>query len=183
MLTHNEAKAIVDSLVPITDNESKLIRYMAWHETKYGSAWKPGQGDSSHNMGAITTTHPDNLSFEHKDSKFNPRTGKVEEYTTFFAGYSTDYDGFSALKNLVLQPDVRDALSTDDWGAAIVDVYNHHYFMGLHSHDTPEGNAANVNDYFDALSNAAFTIAKETEESVPGPLDRRDYPGSHSGLS
>jgi len=176
MLTHIQAKQLVDSLVPITDNESKLIRYMAWHETNYGAGWKPGQGAGSHNMGAITTTRPDALSFEHTDSKFNPKTGKVEEYTTYFAGYETDYDGFSALKNLVLKPEVRAALSTDDWGAAVTDIYENHYFMGLHSHVTPEGNAQNINDYFNALSNAAFTISKETGEQVPGPLDRRMEP-------
>ncbi len=173
MLTHGQAKEIVDSLVPITDNESKLIRYMAWHETNYGADWKEGQGAGSHNMGAITTTKPDELSFEHTDSKFNPQTGKVETYSTWFAGYKTDYEGLDALKRLVLRQDVKDCLANDDWLGAITDVYNHHYFMGLHSHETAEGNAANVNDYFNALSMAAYKIAAVTGESVPLPLEER----------
>lgn len=173
MLTHGQAKEIVDSLVPITDNESKLIRYMAWHETNYGAGWKEGQGAGSHNMGAITTSAPNELSFQHTDSKFDPKTHKIVTYTTYFAGYETDYDGLNALKNIVLKQDVRDCLANDDWLGAITNVYNHHYFLGLHSHETAEGNAANVNDYFNALSNAAFKIAAVTGETVPLPLEEK----------
>jgi hypothetical protein len=169
-MNHTEAQGIVDAL-GVTPAESLFLRGVAWHETNYGTGWRKGAGAGSFNMGAITTTHPDSLSFEHKDSLFDSKLGHVREYVTWFAGYPSASAGFGALRRIVLKPNVVAALADNDFRAAVQGMYNNSYFMGLHSHKTDEGNAQNVDDYYGAVQRAVQLIGNETGESEPVPLE------------
>jgi hypothetical protein len=163
MLTHTQAKTLVDSL-GVTPNESLYMRMVALHETSYGAGWKP-PGNKSHNMGAITTAHPDSLSFRYGDS--DPDSGT---YTTWFAGYPDDLAGFKALRDTLLKDNVKVALANNDWLEAAQAQYNNGYYRGNHTHSTSEGNEANVNDYHKANAEAGHKITAETGESDPNPL-------------
>lgn len=163
MLSHIQAKQLVDPL-GVTPNESLYMRMVALHESSYGAGWKP-PGDKSHNMGAITTAHPDALSFRYNDS--DPDSGA---YTTWFAGYTSDLAGFKGLKDTLLKDNVKNALANDDWLEAVQCQYNNGYFRGNHTHSTSEGNEANVNDYYKALGEASHKITAQTGERDPIPL-------------
>lgn len=167
MLTHLQAKAMVDALPGVTRVASLFVRAVAWHETNYGAGWKPGEGAGSWNMGAITTAHPDALSFKHADSKFDPKAGRVVEYTTWFAGDVDARAGFARLAKLVLKPNVVAALATNDVLQGVAGMYENGYFLGLHTHQNVEGDKLNIEDYYSAVAKAIATIGRETGERHP----------------
>jgi hypothetical protein len=155
---HSEAKTIVDShgLSPV---ESLFVRAVAWHETNYGQGWKPGEGLGSNNMGAITTANPDDLSFEHVDSRFDPKKGKVVQYTTWFKGYPDADSGFRDLEHTVLRDNVKEALARSSVDDAVDAMYDNSYFKGVH----PD-RESNVADYQNAVSRALSAITGATGE-------------------
>lgn len=182
MLSHKQAKSIVDGLGynPVT---SLFLRAVSEHETNYGAGWKvqnvawfgspiawvPGVS-APWNMGAITTASPDALSFSHKDSKFDDVTGKVKQYTTWFAGDPNAAAGFARLGRTLLKAQVVEALETHDIQSAIVGMYDQHYFLGLHTHANPNGDRLNITDYYAAVAKAIAKIGKETGEVHPNVL-------------
>lgn len=108
MLSDSEAKAIVDRVgdeLGLSPEERLAVRCVAKHETQYGAGWdakhnppRAERGAGSNNWGAITTTSKDpGDSFAHGDSRFNPQTGKVEQYQTRFAKHATPEQGARAL--------------------------------------------------------------------------------------
>ena len=97
MLSHIEAKKLVERTVPgISPGASLLVRAIGWLETNYGAGWKGEAAQASHNWGAITGGYQ-GKSFEYKDSRYDPKTEKVVEYTTNFRSYPDDA---SAAKDL-----------------------------------------------------------------------------------
>ncbi|HEX4334670.1 MAG TPA: hypothetical protein VH062_02085 [Polyangiaceae bacterium] len=171
MLTHTQAKSIVDALPGMTAAKSLFCRLVAWHETNYGAGWKEGEGAGSNNMGAITTTHPDQYSFKHVDSKFDDAAGKVVPYTTWFAGDPTPALGFKRLVDTICRSsEVTDALACNDFLQATTGMYDEHYFLGLHTHANPNGDRLNIEDYYAALIKALGVIGHETGEVQPDVL-------------
>lgn len=160
---HVKAKAATDKL-GLTPNEGLFVRSVAWHETNYGLGWKQGEGAGSFNMGAITTTKPDALAFQHKDSRND--TGKVITYTTWFKGYPSFQDGMKGLADFVLRPNVKAALKKGDFKGATDAMYANKYYLGIHPRNTPEGNAANMNDYYNAVNKAFTKISSATGEAI-----------------
>lgn len=177
-ITHAQAKTLVDAL-GVTDVESLFLRAVSWHETKYGGAWKPARvkrwfgapidwhpgSNPPWNMGAITTTTPDGLSFAHQDSKFG--AGSVEQYTAWFAGDPGPPSAFARLMRTVLKPDVKAALAVHDVMEGVSLMYGHCYFLGLHTHENLDGDRLNITDYYRAVARAIETIGKETGERHP----------------
>ncbi len=160
---HVKAKRATDSL-GLTPNESMFTRAVAWHETNDGLGWKEGEGAGSFNMGAITTTHPGPLDFQHKDSRND--TGQVIEYTTWFKGYPSFAAGMKGLADFLLKPNVKAALAKGDFPGAVSAMYANKYFLGIHPRNTPEGNAANVADYTKAVMTAFNTFTTHTGEQI-----------------
>lgn len=163
-MNHKTAQSIVDShgLSPV---ESLFVRAVAWHETNYGMGWKTGEGAGSHNMGAITDPSPDELSFKHVDSRFDPKKGKVVEYTTWFKGYVDDDAGFRDLERTVLKDNVKEALASGDVSAAVEAMYDNNYYKGVH----PD-RESNIADYQNAVSRALSAITGATGEAPIVPL-------------
>lgn len=163
-MKHTEAKDIVDSH-GLTPNESLFVRAVAWHETNYGAGWKTGEGQGSNNMGAITTSEPDSLSFKHVDSRFDPEKGKVVEYTTWFKGYPDADAGFRDLEKTALHANVKLALAQGSVDDAADAMYDNGYYKGVH----PD-RESNVADYQNALSRAMSAITAATGEPAIVPL-------------
>ena len=171
LLSHTDAKRVCDDELGLTKNESLFERCVAWHETGYSGGWGPPKapdgGEGSWNMGAVTTPHPDALSFCHKDSRFDPRFGKVVVYTTWFAGYESAAKGFEGLRDVLMRPNVKAALATGDFLGAVSAMYDNGYFLGLHTHASVEGDRDNIEDYYKGVVGALAVIAKETGEVQP----------------
>lgn len=168
-----------NALAPLglSPNESKFVRAVAWHETNDGLGWKQGEGAGSFNMGAITTNNPGPLDFQHKDSRND--TGQVITYTTWFKGYPSFEAGMQGLATFLLKPNVRAALAKNDIQGAVQAMYDNKYFLGIHPRNTPvkpgtlaerakagDGNAANVLDYYNAVTKAFGTIFSYTGEQI-----------------
>lgn len=176
-LTHSQVKAIVDALPGVSAVESLFVRAVALHETSYGTGWRTPEGKRSNNMGAITTRHPDALSFEYKDSLFDAKLGRIREYVTWFAGWPTPEAGLAALAKRVLTPSVRAALAFHDFLGAVSADYDSGYFMGLHQHDGAQGDVADIEDYWRALVKSVTRIGQETGEVVPDVLHATVHDG------
>lgn len=169
---HVKAKLATDAIPGITPAESAFIRSVAWHETNYGTGWgntpPPNGGAGSFNMGAITTASPGPLDFQHKDSRND--TGQVVTYTTWFKGYPSFQAGMNGLAQQVLKPNVKAAIAKNAKNpaaaldAGVQGMYDNHYFLGIHPRNIASGNAANVADYFSAVSKAFATISSNTGE-------------------
>lgn len=173
---HARAKIATDKL-GLTPAEGQFVRMVAWHETNYGQGWKAGEGAGSFNMGAITTTKPGPLDFQHKDSRND--TGQVITYTTWFKGYPSFEAGMQGLAMFLLKPNVKAALAKNDFRGAVQAMYDNHYFLGIHARNTPvkpgtleeraaagDGNAANVLDYVRATQRAFTTFSRFTGETM-----------------
>lgn len=169
MMTHAQAKRIVDAIVGVSAVESLFCRCVSWHETNYGAGWKPpgppNGGQGSNNMGAITTLMPDRYSFRHQDSRND--TGEIIQYVTWFAGDPTPEQGFERLVHTVLKPNVREALRQNDFMGATTAMHENGYFLGTHSRATPLTDRLNIEDYYAALVKACRLIGAETGESQP----------------
>lgn len=167
---HVRNKALVDSL-GVTPNESNFMRRVGYHETKYGLGWggaaPPDGGNGSWNMGAITTPTGKQTSvydFHHGDSR-NDGNGVIQ-YTTWFAGYPNALEGWKGLARTLLKPNVKAALAKNDFNGAVAAMYANKYYLGIHPRTTPEGNAANVNDYLKATTKAFTTFSQYTGEKI-----------------
>lgn len=161
-MNHKTAQSIVDSH-GLSPTESLFVRAVAFHETGYGN-WKTA-GAGSHNMGAITTANPDELSFKHVDSRWDPKQGKLVEYTTWFKGYVDDDAGFRDTERHVLKANVKEALANNDVTAAVEGMYDNSYFKGVH----PD-RESNLEDYQNAVSRALSAITGATGEAPIVPL-------------
>jgi peptidoglycan hydrolase-like protein with peptidoglycan-binding domain len=170
---HVRAKAAADAIPGLTPAESAFMRSVGWHETDYGNGWgttpPPNGGAGSFNMGAITTTTPGPLDFQHVDSR-NDGNGVVQ-YTTWFKGYPSFQAGMQGLADTVLKPNVRAAIAANKdpqkaFAAGVAAMYANHYFLGIHPRNTDAGNAANVQDYMTAVTNAFSIISENTGESI-----------------
>lgn len=184
MLTHAQAKQLVDVIPRMTPAKSLFCRCVSWHETNYGGGWKAGNVkrwygtpfawrpgvNAPWNMGAITTAHPDEWSFAHQDSKFSDEAGGVVSYVTWFAGDPTPALGFQRLVATICKQEVNDALAVNDFLGATTGMYDQHYFLGLHTHGNPNGDRQNIEDYYGAIVKAIESIGRETGESQPDVL-------------
>ncbi|HET9930199.1 MAG TPA: peptidoglycan-binding domain-containing protein [Polyangiaceae bacterium] len=189
-ISDREAKKIVDSLVDelgLSPVESLAVRLVGKHESGYGMGWKRPGSVGSNNWGAITrpTGGPD--TFEHEDSKWNPKTGKVEQYVTHFQKYATPRDGARGLALQLLfeganpkkprRANVAAALerrSIPDLAAAM--RFNR-YFLGV---KPPEQAIA---DYAAALERMYQDIRADTGEDLfDRPLVRNASQTEHSEL-
>ncbi len=165
---HVKVKKAADS-IGLTPNQSLFLRADSWHETNYGLGWgntpPPNGGAGSFNMGANTTgggqTGPHD--FEHKDSRND--NGQLITYSTWFKGYPTLEDGLKGHAAILLKQNVKDALAKGDFQGAVKAMYANHYYLGIHPRNTDEGNAANVTDYWAAISRALTTIKQHTGDS------------------
>lgn len=175
LITHADAKRMCDTLSGVSGVESLFMRCVAWHETGYGAKWRqpgpPNGGAGSNNMGAITTSHPDQWSFRHQDRRNDD--GTVIVYTTWFAGDATPAAGFERLREFVLRPNVREALDRADFFDAVAAMHENKYFLGVHSRATPLTDRLNVTDYVTAVRKACETIGAETGEEWPTVLPPR----------
>lgn len=168
---HVKAKAAADAIPGLTAAEKAFMRAVGWHETNYGTGWgstpPPNGGAGSFNMGAITTTAPGPLDFQHVDSRND--TGQVVQYVTWFKGYPSFQAGMQGLADTVLKPNVKAAIAANKdpkkaFAAGVQAMYDNHYFLGIHPRNTAAGNAANVADYMTAVTNAFNTISANTGE-------------------
>jgi hypothetical protein len=93
-VTHDEARLVLERAVPgISPVESRLVRAISVVESHYGDGWT-GVGRGSHNWGAITAGSAwRGATFEHRDSRWNPKTRRQESYTTQFRRYPSDEAG------------------------------------------------------------------------------------------
>lgn len=184
MLTEQQAKAMVDAL-DVTPVESFFLRCVSRHETSYGAGWNPAHVKSwfsarppawhpginaPWNMGAITTAHPDALSFSHQDSKFDDAAGGVKAYVTWFAGDPTPELGFKRLRDTVLHPNVRAALAEHDFMQGLTCMHENCYFLGIHSRGSPLTDRLNIEDYWNAVVKEAADIGHVTGEDIPEVL-------------
>ncbi len=160
---HVKAKRALENY-GLTPNESMFTRAVAWHETNDGLGWKEGEGKGSFNMGAITTSQAGPPNFRHKDSRND--TGQVIEYTTWFKGYPSFEAGMRGLADFVLKPNVKAAIKNGDFAAGAKAMYMNKYYLGVHQRNTPEGNAANVKDYTNAVMKAVNTYTAYTGEKI-----------------
>ena len=170
MLTHAQAKSLADSL-GLTPAESLFLRAVAWHETRYSAGWgPPDRGGGSWNMGAVTTSNPDQYSFKHEDSRWDPKQGRVVQYTTWFAGYPSALAGLSGLRDVLMKANVVEALGKNDFLGAVSAMYDNRYFLGLHPHDGSIGDRDNIEAYYTAVVNAVQSIGAQTGETQPDVL-------------
>ena len=184
MLTHSRAKALVDELPGVNAVESLFLRGVSDHETGYGGGWKPEKVKQWYgkpiawrpgvtapwNMGAITTLHPNELSFSHQDSQFDPKEGHVVQYVTWFAGDPTPELGFARLRDTALKPNVRAALENNDFMLGIIGMYENGYFRGLHTHELVTGDRDNIKDYYAKVAQCIVSIGQATGEVQPDVL-------------
>jgi hypothetical protein len=170
---HVKAKAAADAIPGLTPIQRAFMRSVGWHETDYGNGWgttpPPEGGAGSFNMGAITTTNPGPLDFKHVDSRND--TGQVVQYTTWFKGYPSFQAGMQGLADTVLKPNVKAALASSSdpkkaFAAGVAAMYANSYFLGIHPRNSAAGNAANVQDYVTAVTNAFNTISENTGENL-----------------
>ena len=168
---HVKAKAAADAIPGLTPVQRAFIRSVGWHETSYGNGWgttpPPNGGAGSFNMGAITTTEPGPLDFQHVDSRND--TGEIIQYVTWFKGYPSFQAGMQGLADTVLKPNVKAAIAANKdpkkaFAAGVQAMYYNHYFLGIHPRNSDAGNAANVADYMTAVTNAFSTISANTGE-------------------
>lgn len=166
------AKDIVDGLPQIhNERESLYTRMVARHETGYGFGWGKGKstgGVGSNNWGAVTVScSSSSPKFVHKDSKFNPKTGRVEVYETCFRIYDSPEAGASHLANILLKENVRQALKFGLY-PAVAAQYANKYFLGTSSKPTQEErDKQNIQRYYDALIRNKEGILSNTEEKDP----------------
>lgn len=84
--THREAKAILDA-PGISPGLSLLTRAVSVIETHYGDGWREA-GTGSHNWGAVTAgPRWEGDTFEHRDSRWDPKKKTVIWYTAKFRSY------------------------------------------------------------------------------------------------
>ena len=192
MLSDQEAKRIVDEvgdemgLAPI---ERLAVRLVAKRETGYGAGWdaqhKPAPraelGAGSNNMGAVTTTSTDPANFfEHKDSRFDPKLGKVVEYVAKFSRHTTPEGGFRELAHVLLfnpgttqrRENVSRALALGSLLELATAMRMNRYFIG--TKPIPEA----IEEYRSALADCYASIRANTGEdffdspkAAPGSLE------------
>jgi Putative peptidoglycan binding domain len=160
MMTHGRALRILESVAPeLTPSERLVAQSISLHETGYGSGWKPGHGEGSHNWGAITRAASDpGPFFESRDST------PTRSYVGRFRVYATDEEGARDVVDVALKPDVREAANAGDMQGVAARMYGHGYYTG--TSPTP---AVNVARYRDKLLEAADSITRATGEPNPFP--------------
>jgi len=178
MMSDQEAKTIVDQVgdsMGLSPIERLAVRCVSKHETQYGAGWdaqhkpapRPEFGAGSNNMGAITTTSTiaDNY-FVHTDSRFDPATGKVIEYTTKFSKHSTPAAGFAELAQTLLfqngqrRANVAKALAAGSLLELATAMRMNRYFLGT----KPMAEA--IEDYRSALERRYQEISTSTGEDL-----------------
>jgi len=156
---HQSAKAIVDRVDPsLSAAESLAVRAVAHHETKYGKAWKEGQGKGSNNMGAIMTgqSEAECTGFSHPDS--NPDG----PFTGCFRIYESEDAGFKDLIRVLLKSNVKGSASNGDLRGIARGMFDNHYYTG-----TSKDDETNVTRYHDALRRSLDEILAATGEKDP----------------
>ncbi|HEX2599581.1 MAG TPA: peptidoglycan-binding protein [Terriglobales bacterium] len=170
MVTHSEAKRIVDGLGLLTPQESFVLRAVASHETDYGAGWKP-PGVGSNNWGAVTV-HPNSDgscpvgSFGYGDSKRSGaggEGGEVEQYQTCFRIYPTPTDGAKGLlyELFTRRPSVRLAVPQGLEAVARA-MRDTSYYLG-----TKPTKEEQIADYRQALEENGKKILLATGEDWP----------------
>ena len=159
MLSHIQAKTMVDSLPSMTPELSLLTRAIAWLETNYGAGWK-GNGVGSHNMGAITGKYK-GKSFGYGDSRYDEKQGVVK-YTTDFRLYPDDRTGFEDLAYLLRRSYSKAINEVPDWPAVSAALYG--YYLGTQ----PKEQA--ISTHAKRLESVVNTIVAKTGERTPGTM-------------
>lgn len=138
-------------------------------ETENGSGWK-GAGKNSNNMGAITAGPKwKGATFEYRDSRPDPKTGKDVWYVTKFRKYPTPAAGFEDLVRIVLKANGRDkavlpsAKVYDLYGVS-KGLYSTTYFTGRAADGNPD---ARIRRHYIALHASVTRIAKALGEPLP----------------
>jgi peptidoglycan hydrolase-like protein with peptidoglycan-binding domain len=190
-MRHADAKRIVDAL-GFSPEESLAVRLVGFHETDYGSGWgdDPARGAGSNNMGADTALRAGADTFEHEDSRYDPKTKQVVKYITHFQKYPTAEAGFRGLGNVLLfegsdpkrpkRSNVRDALANRSILELATAMRANRYFIGT----KPLGEA--IADYARALENAYHAVRIETGETlfdVPLAQDSEESDQAWSSLA
>jgi hypothetical protein len=195
MLGDDEAKAIVDAVgdeMKLAPIERLAVRLVAKHETQYGAGWdarhdppRPAFGAGSNNMGAITTTSTiAGNYFEHGDSRFDPKTGKVVQYVTKFSRHSTPAGGFRELAGVLLfqhgarRENVAAALAAGSLLGLATAMRANRYFLG-----TKPIQAA-IEDYRAGLARRYDEIRAHTgEDYFDEPPNEGEGEAAHSVAS
>lgn len=176
MMNDREAKLIVDEVgdeLGLSPIERLAVRLVAKHETQYGAGWdakhvppRAELGAGSNNMGAVTTfsTVPGTF-FVHKDSRFDPETGKVVQYETKFTRHTTPQAGFRELARMLLFRDgqrranVARALELGSLLELATAMRMNRYFLGV------KPLQAAIEDYRSALERRYKEISAVTGET------------------
>lgn len=180
-MSDQQAKAYVDEIgdsMGLSPIERLAVRLVAKHETQNGDGWdaqgnppRAELGAGSNNMGAIiTTSTTPGTFFVHSDSRFDPKTGKVVEYSTKFSRNATPQAGFRELARVLL---FNGARRRDNVAAALANgsifelasaMRMNRYFLGT----KPIAEA--IDDYAQALTVAYEQIKARTgEDFFDGP--------------
>jgi len=158
--------------------EIQAVQAVALLETGYGRGWK-GTGRGSNNWGAITTTRPDSLSFEHRDSRRDAGTGEIVEYVTWFRGYPSPVDGAADLVSVmyVRRPSVLEAAKAADLYGVSRELRETSYYLG--TAPTREGQ---IGSHFDRMQESVEAISAGLGEPNAFAGEAISVPGGRGGF-
>jgi len=167
-MTHIAAMALIKAALPhATVPERLALQGVAWIETNYGTGWK-GDGEDSHNWGAITiekandgTCGPKDRAFLHADSRYDSATGKVIKYKTCFRKYNDDTAGIKHLYKIMMRTNVRDAANSRNLLGVAAAMRNNNYYKGI----KPKEESIQI--YYRALKRAIEHITEDTGVENP----------------
>lgn len=129
---HSTAWAKVRRALPNhTIPEQLVVLLIGALESSYGRA--PSFGDSR-NWGAVTGAGPAGF-FEHKDSRYDAKTGKVIHYTTKFKKYATDDQAIQDVARIALKPETRSAANARSLHGVSSAMYDQKYYLGTQPRD------------------------------------------------
>lgn len=171
--SHLQFKELIERVAPeLTPAESLAVRAVSWHETNYASGWRTPEARASRNLGAITRAPITKLedgsviceppNFAHGDSLRDPKTGKVLQYQTCFAGYETFEDAALDLVREVLKENVRSFANRGSLRGVAKAMRKNRYYLG-----TAPTEAEQVDAYHSALERAVGDIVERTGEPNP----------------
>ncbi len=163
-----QALEVVSRVLPeLTPQESVALRGVARLETFYGRGWRIPSAIGSRNWGAITAGNPKNGScgadaFLHKDSRRDPKTGKLIVYQTCFRKYPTEEAAAKHLAKVMLKQNVRAAANNNDLEGISRAMRENRYYLGVAK--TREGQIA---QHHSALKRHTDALTAKTEEQNP----------------
>jgi len=192
-MNHLEAKNIVDAALPsLSLGEKLVVRGISALESSYGN-WGPDPllGAGSNNMGAITDPSykqgepPNERQFLHGDTRpwtphdggEIPPDGQIH-YQTAFVKYPTPAAGFTAVANVALKPNVREAVKTGSLRNVSAAMRANRYYFGFHptkqerlnGMTTEQGIQLNIDAHAKRLTQCISAMTQATGETNPFTL-------------